>query len=246
MNHRLTTTIAAALALLAPAAAHAQPAYQGYPSYPPSPPPYQAPSRGPEAYPPYRPAPPPPYEAPTVRREEYVTRVRVSPPYQGTVLLYDRGEIIGRFDRPGAMAVPTGRSYRVVAMRGPAVIWTGYLSATGETIDLRWEQQGAPVWPYRQPPLLGPEEYSAFLYTLDAAWDDAERLRLVRDEARQRSFTAAQVDSILPRFHTDRQRLRALSALRHQIVDPENGRWLVRHFRHESARRRALEMLGSW
>jgi hypothetical protein len=128
------TMMLSALALLAPQLAQAQElGPQGYPPYP--------------QYPPYYPSPPPPYEAPppqayyeAPRITEWAghTRVRVLPPYLGTVLMYDGQAIIGRFDRPGTLEVPSGRVYRLVALRGPSLVWSGYITASGQTIELRW------------------------------------------------------------------------------------------------------------
>ena len=268
MNTRITTTIFGALALLVPATGRAQvPSYPEYPpryeappgeryrappsySVPPPrrtyPPPYQAPPGGRYEAPPYPSYPPYPGEGPRAARPEEYTYLRVVPPFGGTVLVYDRREIIGRFDRAGSMAVPAGQPYRVVAMRGPALIWSGYITAAGPTIDLRWDARAEVLKTYEQPPVMDAYEHRELLISLGRAWDDAERLRILREDTRQRWLLAAQVDAILARFGSERLRLRALDVVHRRIVDPEQAGALQRYFRSEVAQRRAGELLGWW
>jgi len=208
--------------------------------------PYQAPPGGHYEAPPYHGYPPYPGEGPHAARPEGYTYLRVVPPFGGTVLVYDRREIIGRFDRAGSMAVPAGQPYRVVAMRGPALIWSGYITASGPTIDLRWDARAEVLQSYEQPPVMDAYEHRELLIALGRAWDDTERLRILREETRQRWLLASQVDAILARFGSERLRLRALDVVHRRIVDPEQAGALRRYFRSGVAQRRADELLGWW
>src|SRR5262245_45324751 len=67
-----------------------------------------------------------PYTAPQPER----TQLRVAPPPGGSVYVYEGHRLLGRFDRPGSMMVATGRSYRIVAMRGDEQLWRGDVAAS--------------------------------------------------------------------------------------------------------------------
>jgi hypothetical protein len=105
-----------------------------------------------EPYGGWREAPPPP--------QEY-TQVRVTPPSYGIVYLYEGRRFVGRFDRPGALWLPSGRNYRVVAVRGDQPVWSGYRYAVGQVLELRWPVAGEPCTcspPLPPPALTSPEE----------------------------------------------------------------------------------------
>jgi hypothetical protein len=93
------------------------------------------------------------------------TRITIVPPAYGSVFLYDGRRLVGRFDGPGALWMPSGRVYGVTAMRGDQVLWNGSANVTGGVpVDLRWP--APPGWsprtqcPYGYPtgPLTEPVE----------------------------------------------------------------------------------------
>jgi hypothetical protein len=87
---------------------------------------------------------PPVQQAPQPQPQQEFTHVRITPPPFGVIYLYDGRRLVGRFDRPGALWLPAGRTYRVVAMRGDQQIWNGWAPATLAPIELRWPQAGEP------------------------------------------------------------------------------------------------------
>jgi hypothetical protein len=131
--------LAGALALLAsavPSIAAAQP--PGY-VYPPSEPRYTVP-------------------------EASVTPLTAVPPASGSVYVYEGRRLLARLDGPGVLWLPTGNLYRIVAMRGEQVLWSGDRSTTGAPVELRWpapRQYTAQMpCPYAYPrgPLTAPVE----------------------------------------------------------------------------------------
>ena len=76
--------------------------------------------------------------------QQELTRVRITPPAYGVVYLYDGRRLVGRFDRPGSLWLPSGRSYRVVAMRADQQIWSGWTPLAYHPIEMRWPQGGEP------------------------------------------------------------------------------------------------------
>lgn len=134
---KLMTTLAGALALLAPAATALA----------------QVPGED--------------YESPCYAQQRPTTPLRVVPPHGGLVYVYDGHRLLGRFGRPGAMTVVTGRSYRIVAMRGDDLIWSGSVGATGAPLDLSWavqpryREQTSPRYPA---PPLGYDEWQPRYY----------------------------------------------------------------------------------
>ena len=118
----ITTTLAGALTLLiplTPAAASAQ-----------------------EAEYPYG------YDTPYAPPVTSTTALNIVPPAYGSVYVYDGRRLLGRFDGSGSLWLPTGRVYRVVAMRGEQVVWNGTAATTGVPIELRWQAARA----YYPPP----------------------------------------------------------------------------------------------
>jgi hypothetical protein len=105
------------------------------------------------------------YEAPCYAPQRPTTQLRVVPPPGGLVYVYDRHRLLGRFDRPGAMIVMTGRSYRVVAMRGDDMIWSGTVGAIGDPLDLSWsveQRYREPSMPRYPAPPRGYEEWQRY------------------------------------------------------------------------------------
>jgi len=84
------------------------------------------------------------------------TALNIVPPVYGSVYVYDGRRLLGRFDGSGALWLPTGRIYRVVAMRGEQVVWNGSATTTGVPIELRWQAPRAwypsTPYPYAAPP----------------------------------------------------------------------------------------------
>jgi hypothetical protein len=99
-------------------------------------------------------------EQPYAPYETSTSTVNVAPPTYASVYVYEGRRLMSRFDGPGALWLPTGHIYRVVAMRGDQVIWTGNISTTGAPIDLRWAppqasyyyRRGCGASPYAYPP----------------------------------------------------------------------------------------------
>lgn len=83
------------------------------------------------------------------------TELRVAPPPGGQVYVYDGHRLLGRFDRAGALMVPTGHPYRVVATRGDTQLWEGNVTAAGVPLDLNWSA----VERYREPIAPPPPAY---------------------------------------------------------------------------------------
>lgn len=115
---KIKSTLAGALALLIPAVPSVALAQQsGFPSQPS-----------------WEEAP----VAPTTPPESSLTTVNIVPPAYGSVFVYDGRRLLARLDGPGALWLPTGGFYRVVAMRGEQVIWNGSATTTGVPVELRW------------------------------------------------------------------------------------------------------------
>jgi hypothetical protein len=102
-------------------------------------------------------------EAPYVQPQPQYTAVRVVPPAYGSVYLYEGRRLVGRFDGPGAMWLPTGRYYRVVAVRGDQMIWNGGAATTGAPLDLRWRAP-RPWYPH---PSYSYPSYPSYPYARD-------------------------------------------------------------------------------
>jgi hypothetical protein len=176
------------------------------------------------------------------------TLVRVTPPPWGVVYLYEGRRLVGRFDRPGSLWLPMGRSYRVVAMRGDQQVWSGFAETAGSTLDLIWPAPRAfgrhvprpyPAQPYaeepsardytQQPspyagspfvaPLIPDQELRQILHALDATEDEGQKLSIVQAAARRFSFTGAAVDRLLARFPSEHFRVRAFDALAPRVID---------------------------
>jgi hypothetical protein len=101
------------------------------------------------------------YEEPYAPYETSTSTVNIAPPAYASVYLYEGRRLMSRFDGAGALWLPTGHIYRVVAMRGDQVVWSGNISTTGAPIDLRWSPQasyyyrrgyGTSPSPYAYPP----------------------------------------------------------------------------------------------
>jgi hypothetical protein len=211
---------------------------------------------------------PPPYGA-----TQGYTEVRVAPPSGGVVYVYDGHRLLGRFDRPGSVLVPTGRAYRVVALRGDTQIWAGNVTASGSPVDLSWSAQartrepntpyGYPAAPpegtYATPPPAEPPPYTApsygpqvmpshelrgLLREMDNTGDDQDRLDALAAAVTRHSFASPQADWILSRFRSDAYRLAALERLRDHLVDREDTGILLQRFRSPGMRMAARELLG--
>jgi hypothetical protein len=99
-------------------------------------------------------------EQPYAPYETSTSTVNIAPPAYASVFLYEGRRLMSRFDGPGAVWLPTGHIYRVVAMRGDQVVWSGNISTTGAPIDLRWAPPqtlyrrgyGTSPYPYAYPP----------------------------------------------------------------------------------------------
>lgn len=143
----LKTTLAGALVLLAPAAtALAQEPGYGYRA---------------------------PYTVPAPQRS--TTQLRIVPPPGGLVYVYDGHRLLGRFDRPSALSVATGRSYRIVAARGDDVLWSGSVGATGAPIDLSWaaeQRTREPIMPRYAAPPRGYDEAQPRYYEQDPRYQE--------------------------------------------------------------------------
>jgi hypothetical protein len=112
---------------------------------------------------PYRPQPgygPAPQYVP----EASVTSFTVVPPANASVFLYDGRRLLARMDGPGVIWVPTGRTYRVVAMRSDQVLWSGQRVAAGPSVEVRWpappgySAAASCPWAYPRGPLTAPVE----------------------------------------------------------------------------------------
>jgi hypothetical protein len=106
------------------------------------------------------PYPPPRY----VVTERSTTPLSVVPPAYGSVFVYEGRRLLGRFDGPGVLWLPTGAVYRIVAMRGDQVVWSGDRSTGGVPVELRWpappqyRAETACPWAYPSGPLTAPVE----------------------------------------------------------------------------------------
>jgi hypothetical protein len=81
-----------------------------------------------------------PYSYPAVPAP-ITSTVNIAPPAYASVFVYEGRRLMSRFDGPGALWLPAGHVYRVIAMRGDQVVWSGNISTTGAPIDLRWGQR---------------------------------------------------------------------------------------------------------
>ena len=62
------------------------------------------------------------YDTPYAAPVSSTTALNIVPPAYGSVYVYDGRRLLGRFDGSGSLWLPTGRVYRVVAMRGEQVV----------------------------------------------------------------------------------------------------------------------------
>jgi hypothetical protein len=98
------------------------------------------------------------------RYEPSTTPLTLIPPAYGSVYVYEGRRLLGRFDGPGVLWLATGGLFRIVAMRGDQVVWSGDRSTTGAPVELRWPappQYDAAMpcpWAYPTGPLTSPVE----------------------------------------------------------------------------------------
>ena len=94
------------------------------------------------------------YDTPYAAPVSSTTALNIVPPAYGSVYVYDGRRLLGRFDGSGSLWLPTGRVYRVVAMRGEQVVWNGTAATNGVPIELRWQAQR--TWYTPPPRVLSP------------------------------------------------------------------------------------------
>lgn len=89
-----------------------------------------------------------------------VTPLTLVPPAYTSIFVYEGHRLLARLDGPGVLWVPTGPIYRVVAMRGDQVIWSGDRAAGGTPVDIRWpyDPRTPCPFPYPRGPLTAPIE----------------------------------------------------------------------------------------
>jgi hypothetical protein len=106
----------------------------------------------------------PPSEPRVFVPEPSLTPFTAVPPAYGSVYVYEGRRLLVRLDGPGVLWLPTGGLFRMVAMRGDQVLWSGDRTTSGAPIELRWpaprEYSAALPCPYAYPrgPLTAPVE----------------------------------------------------------------------------------------
>jgi hypothetical protein len=96
--------------------------------------------------------------------EPTLTPLTAVPPANGSVYVYEGRRLLARLDGPGVLWLPTGSTFRIVAMRGEQVLWSGDRPTAGVPLEVRWP---APPdysaatncpWAYPRGPLTAPVE----------------------------------------------------------------------------------------
>jgi hypothetical protein len=106
----------------------------------------------------------PPSQPRVVVPEPSLTPLTAVPPAFGSVFVYEGRRLLARLDGPGVLWLPTGGNFRIVAMRGEQVLWSGDRTTSGSPVELRWpappEYNAAMPCPYAYPrgPLTAPVE----------------------------------------------------------------------------------------
>lgn len=184
---------------------------------------------------------------PAAGAEPAPTLMRIRPPRDATVAVYDGAALVARVDRPASVSLRSGSSYRVVASAGAVTLWSGDIAATGGTVDVIWDDSAllpapppARVVVAEPPPAeaMSTPAFNALLLAIDAEFFDRDKTAVVRAAAARNRFTTGQVAQILAGFDFETEKVRAVTALRASIVDPENGHVLGRHFFFTSDRRK--------
>ena len=70
--------------------------------------------------------------------EPTLTSLTAVPPANGSVYVYEGRRLLARLDGPGVLWLPTGSVFRIVAMRGEQVLWSGDRTTAGAPVELRW------------------------------------------------------------------------------------------------------------
>jgi hypothetical protein len=106
----------------------------------------------------------PPAQPRVVVPEPTLTPFTAVPPANGSVYVYEGRRLLARLDGPGVLWLPTGSLFRIVAMRGDEVLWSGDRATSGAPVEVRWPAppaySTAMPCPYAYPrgPLTAPVE----------------------------------------------------------------------------------------
>lgn len=205
----------------------------------------------------YAAAPPPPAALQPLAAR---TKIRVVPPPFGSVFIDDGTSFIGSFSAPGSLAVPTGRSYGVTAMRGSDVLWSARVMAEGGEVELVWKRRGvAPkilrrtspppppavvlFAPSAPSPMAAPT-FSALLAAVEGESFESDKLSVIKAAAGHNYFSVAQVGSVIDLLAFDSSRVEVVKALRPRVVDPENGFLLSSHLTFASSKQEAVALFS--
>lgn len=86
-------------------------------------------------------APPAPYAG----AQQTQTRLRIVPPSNGSVFVYDGTSVVARVDRPETIALPLRGQYGIVGTRGDSTLWSGFVPGASQQVDVSFAQGDTPT-----------------------------------------------------------------------------------------------------
>jgi hypothetical protein len=201
------------------------------------------------------------YPPPQAVAPQGYTELRVAPPPAGRVYVYDGHRLVGRFDSPGEMTVPTGRPYHVVVMRGDTQVWNGDVTAMGTPLDLDWGAGQRYRGPMQPPPAYGygyggpfgaPPPPSGYYPTPPRPYEGAPGYEEAAPPYASEGYAAPVIGSPelrsllreMDQASDDQDRLSALAdaALRYSFAVPQAD-WILGRFHSDAYRLAALERM---
>lgn len=192
------------------------------------------------------------------------TRIRVTPPENGTVTILQGESTLGQFGLPASLTVSSARTYEIVAKRGRKLLWRGSVQATGGTIEIAWGVSAAPtvrmIPPVVQTPAPPPVvpgtffppkpqgmkrgSFAALVALLESSGFESDKLRVVETAAQRNHFTVKQVGQILDTLWFNSDRVTVVKKLADRIVDPENAMLLAKHFDFSSDKQKVAAIFA--
>jgi len=204
---------------------------------------------------------PAPLPLPAPAPQAAPTQISVVPPEKGTVTILDGETQLGQLASSATLSVKTGKTYDVLAARGPLVLWRGSILATGGTIELIWTNSPSPTISVTPPVVTIPvpqkpqgpfetprhramkkEAFESLVALLEATSFEKDKLDVVKTAASKNRFSIAQVGEIVDTLSFSSGKLAAVEALVDRVVDPENGFLLAQHFTFSSDKKKVASL----